>query len=91
MERTIRFSALVGRLRRRLAKDSVRLNKTRGGAANRWYSDLGEWHTVDSRNHSSGHIDPEWLARELGVISSSEVIVQDDLACVPTGGTGPNL
>jgi hypothetical protein len=85
MESTILFSALIGRLRRRLAKDAVRLVKTRGGAANRWYSDLGEWHTVDSRNHSSGHIDPESLAREMGVLSSSEFVVLDECTDAPAG------
>jgi hypothetical protein len=78
MEGTIRFSAVVVRLRRRLAKDEVRLVKTRGGAANRWYFDLGEWHTVDAWNRSSGHVDPVSLARGMGLVGPNEIVLREE-------------
>jgi len=65
--------ALVGRLKRKLAKDGVFIRKCRQDS--QWYGDLGDYYLVDAHNHIAGtHIELEGYAREQGSLSEYEVL-----------------
>jgi hypothetical protein len=75
MKKQVKFSTVVFRLRRFLAIGCIRLVKTKGGMANRWYSDLGEWHTVDANNCTAGYVDPVAMARKYGLLRDGEEVI----------------
>jgi hypothetical protein len=64
-------TALVQRIRRRMAETSERLSSCRPGT--RWHNDLGDWYAVDDHNNiTARHIDLEAFAKELGVLAENE-------------------
>jgi hypothetical protein len=67
----VSMRALIQRINRRLAKNGERLHRYRGG---QWSTDLGEFYIRDEyRNFLvQGHVDPEALGRELGVLKGWE-------------------
>jgi hypothetical protein len=73
----VTMRALVQRINRKLAKDDEQLRKTRG---QRWWTDLGDYHIVNYNMNAlmRGHVDPEALGRELGVLSEWERVAEPD-------------
>lgn len=67
----VTMRALIQRINRRLAKDYEQLRKNSSG---RWATDLGEYYIVNYFNNFlvQGHVDPEGLGRELGVLRDWE-------------------
>lgn len=67
-------SALLQRLRRHLARQGEYFHVTRGSASN---SDLGYYYTVDQFNAvARSHIQPEALARDLGLLKPYESVAR---------------
>lgn len=73
---TIKMSNLVKRINRRLRSDYdlLMLRKTRGHQA---ILTLGEYHIHDYRTNfvTETDVDPEYLARELGVLKSFQAVI----------------
>ena len=69
----VSMRAVIQRINRRLARVGEHLHRYRGG---QWYTDLGDYYIRDEyRNFLvQGHVEPEGLARELGVLRESEVV-----------------
>jgi hypothetical protein len=66
-------TALLQRIKRKLAQEGEQLRATRG---ERWRGDLGDCYIVDkSRNTiTAQHVEPEKLGRELGVLQAWEEV-----------------
>jgi len=73
----VSVKALVQRINRRLKDDEQILKKSRGARAR---LDLGEWYVLNwNRNLIvDKRVDPEELARELGVLHEWEVLVSEN-------------
>ena len=72
----VTLSAVVARVNRKLRREQgSMLRKTRGERA---FQDLGEFYELDiDRNLIvAANVDPENLARELGVLAESETVVR---------------
>jgi hypothetical protein len=70
----VTMRALIQRINRKLAADDERIVAARN---ERVRTDFGEWYVVDTRTHrgaNSTHVDPEALARELGVLKPWEQV-----------------
>lgn len=69
----VSIAALVKRLNRQLAKRAEQIRKPR---TDEWWPDLGDYYIIDTdRNFIvAGHVDPERLGREMGVLRPWEVI-----------------
>jgi len=69
----IKMSALIARIRRRLARDGESIHRTRG-AQNEL--NLGEYYIVDVYRNmiEDTHIDPESLGRQLGALKPFEAV-----------------
>lgn len=69
----VTLTAVVGRINRRLAHEEPqeRLHKARS-----WDSNVGWYYIVDTRSVLvASHVDPEVLARDLGVLADHEEVV----------------
>jgi hypothetical protein len=72
----ITVRALVQRINRKLAKQSEKLIKARGQAAR---ANLGDWYVVntDKKTMVLSRVDPEKLARKLGVLEGWEQVTPE--------------
>ena len=72
----VTMRAVVQRINRKLRPDEEVLKKTRGMQA---YLDLGDYYVLDwNRNNLvDKNVDPESMARELGVLLPYERVVED--------------
>jgi hypothetical protein len=73
--RPVTLAAVVKRINRRLAHDNEQLHRDRGRHG--YPGDLGWWYV---RNRHTGYVDcydvdPETLAREIGVLADDEGVV----------------
>ena len=71
MKVPVSHAALIARINRRLAHDDKRLRKSRSERARQA---LGEWHIINVNRNliSATDVDPEELARELGILAPYE-------------------
>jgi hypothetical protein len=69
---TVTLNAVIKRVTRRLAHEQERLHVLRGG---HWRWNFGRYFVVNENHHLiAAHVDPEALARELGVLRSWEAV-----------------
>ena len=68
----VTMRALIQRINRKLRQDDQRLRTARG-----WFSDLDHYYILDFKHNSvvKGHVDPEALGREFGVLKDYELLV----------------
>ena len=66
--------AIIQRINRKLRREDKMLKKPRGA----WTYDLGDYYIVDIRRNllDDVRVDPETLARELGVLQDYEEVVE---------------
>lgn len=69
---SVSLRALIRRIGRKLRRDFKSFHKT--PASSRWYGDLVAFYMVEDCTNSicGTHMDPEQLARELGVLRHGE-------------------
>lgn len=72
---TLSLDAVIKRVNRALAHDDQQLRVTRG---ERLRMDVGDYHVIDWRRNLilNQHVDPEAMARELGVLRQDEAVGQ---------------
>lgn len=68
--RPVTLAAVVKRINRRLAHKNEQLRKTRG-----WNHNLGDWYVDTYESGCRPFVDPETLAREIGVLADDEEVV----------------
>src|SRR5262249_50034345 len=78
----VTMRALTQRINRKLSERRQRLYKARGarqGIAKGW-TQTGDYYVVDTRGNVlvSGHVNPEELGRELGVLKPWEAVGEPD-------------
>lgn len=76
-------NALIKRINRVLAKKNQRLGTRRGQMEGvpRRFTDQWRYYVLDvPRNLLLGHVDPETLGRELGVLKPHERLVEEEAA-----------
>jgi hypothetical protein len=82
LERRVPVSerAVIQRVNRKFVSEdghpARELKKTRGGRAK---IDLGDYYVLDTERNfiAEHHVDPEDLARELGVLAQSEYLIEE--------------
>ena len=73
--KTVTRPALLKRINRTLNHSGERLAITRG---DRWRGELGDYYVIDFNRNTivAQHVDPEELARELGVLRADELVAE---------------
>ena len=68
----VTMRALIQRINRKLRQDDQRLRTARG-----WFSNLGDHYVLDFKHNRivKGHVDPEALGRDLGVLKDYEKLL----------------
>lgn len=76
--RPVSLGAIIARVNRKLAQDGEKLRTARS-QAERTEVHMGHYYVIDIDRNAvlRGNIDPEALARELGVMSSAEKVAQE--------------
>ena len=68
----VTMRALIQRINRKLRQDDQRLRTARG-----WFSNLGDYYVLDFKHNRivRGHVEPEALGRDLGVLKDYEQLL----------------